>query len=128
VLPLLASVSPLVLYALFEGLAAIKNPATVFLASQILFPTLGILCGIFGGYQFAVATRIFFANSGGKGTGPGTLYALDLAGACVGAVVLSMYLVPVFGFRETAWLMAVVNLAPAALAGLLAFGWRAAPA
>ena len=127
-LQLLASVSPLVLYALFEGLAAIKNPATVFLASQILFPTLGILCGIFGGYQFAVATRIFFANSGGKGTGPGTLYALDLAGACVGAVVLSMYLVPVFGFRETAWLMAVVNLAPAALAGLLAFGWRAAPA
>ncbi len=127
-LQLLAGVSPLVLYALFEGLAAIKDPATVFLASQILFPVLGISCGIFGGYQFAVATRIFFANSEGTRAGPGTLYALDLAGACVGAVALSMYLVPVFGFRETAWLMAVVNLAPAALAGLLAFGWRAVPA
>jgi len=127
-LQLLAGVSPLVLYALFEGLAVIKNPATVFWASQILFPVLGVSCGVFGGYQFAVATRIFFSNSERKGTGPGTLYALDLAGACVGAVVLSMYLVPVFGFRETAWLMAVVNLAPAVLAGLLAFGRRAVPA
>jgi spermidine synthase len=127
-LQLLAGVSPLVLYALFEGLAAIENPATVFFSSQILFPVLGVSSGIFGGYQFAVATRIFFSNSEGKEMGPGTLYALDLAGACVGAVVLSMYLVPVFGFRETAWLMAVVNLAPAVLAGLLAFGRRAVPA
>jgi spermidine synthase len=127
-LQILAGVSPLVLYLLFEGLVAINNPANVFLASQILFPVLGVLCGIFGGYQFAVATRIFFSSSKGNRTGAGTLYALDLAGACVGAVVLSMYLVPVFGFRETAWLMGVVNLAPAVLAGLLAFGRQAAPA
>jgi spermidine synthase len=127
-LQLVAGASPLVLYALFHGLAAIKNPATVFLASQMLFPVLGVSCGIFGGYQFVVATRIFFSKSEGRGTGPGTLYALDLAGACVGAVVLSMYLVPVFGFRETAWLMAVMNLAPAVLAGLLAFGRWAVPA
>lgn len=127
-LQVLAGISPLVLYALFDGLAAIKNPATVFLASQILFPVLGVLCGIFGGYQFTVATRIFFSSSEGKGTGAGTLYALDLTGACVGAVVLSMYLVPVFGFRETAWLMGVVNLAPVVLAGLLAFGRGSAPA
>jgi spermidine synthase len=127
-LQILAGVSPVVLYALFEGLAAIKNPATVFLASQILFPVLGVSCGIFGGYQFAVATRIFFSNSEDRRMGPGTLYALDLAGACVGAVVLSMYLVPVFGFWETAWLMAVVNLALAVLAGLWAFGRRAVPA
>ncbi len=128
-LQVLAGVSPLMLYALFEGLAAIKNPENVFLASQILFPMLGVSCGIFGGYQFVVATRIFFSDLGGnKGKGPGALYALDLAGACVGAVALSMYLVPVLGFRETAWLMAVVNLAPAILAGLLAFGQRVVPA
>src|SRR5208337_4043828 len=46
-LQILAGASPLVLYALFEGLVAIKNPANVFLASQILFPVLGVLCGIF---------------------------------------------------------------------------------
>jgi spermidine synthase len=127
-LQLLAALSPVVLYVLFDALAATKNPITVFLASQILFPVLAVLCGLFGGYQFPAATRIFFSNSNRKAGGPGTLYALDLAGACVGAVVLSSYLVPVFGFRETAWLMAVVNLAPAVLVGLLAFGKQAVPA
>ncbi len=127
-LQLLAALSPVFLYLLFDALAAIKSPATVFLASQILFPLLAVLCGLFGGYQFPVATRIFFSNSKDRVRGPGTLYALDLAGACVGAVILSSYLVPVFGFRDTAWLMAVVNLAPAVLAGLLALGKQAAPA
>jgi spermidine synthase len=126
-LQLLAALSPVLLYLLFDALAAIKSPATVFLASQIMFPVLAVLCGLFGGYQFPVATRIFFLSSNRKASGPGTLYALDLAGACVGAVVLSSYLVPVFGFRETAWLMAVVNLAPAVLAGLLAFGKQGVP-
>jgi spermidine synthase len=120
-LQLLAALSPVLLYMLFYTLAAIGNPTTIFLVSQILFPVMAVLCGLFGGYQFPVATRIFFANANHKPGGPGTLYALDLAGACVGAIVLSSYLVPVFGFRETAWLMAVVNLAPAILAGLLAF-------
>jgi spermidine synthase len=127
-LQLLAALSPVLLYLLFDALAAIKNPATVFVSSQILFPVLAVLCGLFGGYQFPVATRIFFSKSDHKACGPGTLYALDLAGACLGAVVLSSYLVPVFGFQKTAWLMAVVNLAPAVLAGLLAFGKQAAPA
>ena len=127
-LQLLAALSPVLLCLLFDTLTTIKNPATVFFVSQILFPALAVSCGLFGGYQFPVATRIFFSSSNHKASGPGTLYALDLAGACLGAVVLSSYLVPVFGFQETAWLMAVVNLAPAVLAGLLAFGKQVVPA
>jgi predicted membrane-bound spermidine synthase len=49
------------------------------------------------------------------------LYALDLVGACLGAVVLSTFLIPVFGFLRAALFMAVVNLAPAGLASLWAF-------
>jgi spermidine synthase len=118
-LQLLATCSPVLLYLLVDTLATIKNPTTVFLVSHILFPALAVVCGLFGGYQFPVASRIFFSHSNRDEGGPGTLYALDLAGACLGAVLLSSYLIPVFGFRETAWLMAVVNLAPATLAGLL---------
>jgi spermidine synthase len=110
-----------VLYWLFRVLVGIKNAPTVFLASQILFPLLALICGFLGGYQFPVATGIFFAGSPDRETSPGALYALDLAGACLGAIVLSAYLVPVFGFQETAWLMAAANLAPAFLAGLFAF-------
>ena len=62
----------------------------------------------------------------GLGGAPGALYALDLAGACAGALLLSAYLVPVFGMARTAALIAAVNLAPAAVAGLSA--GRAGPA
>jgi predicted membrane-bound spermidine synthase len=44
------------------------------------------------------------------------LYALDLAGACAGALALSVLLIPVYGFLRTAALMAAVNLAPAVMA------------
>jgi len=40
------------------------------------------------------ASRIFCARN------PGTLYALDLAGSCLGAVLFSVYLIPVFGFLK----------------------------
>jgi predicted membrane-bound spermidine synthase len=44
------------------------------------------------------------------------LYSIDLLGGCAGALALSGYLIPVFGFWKTAWLCAAVNLAPALLA------------
>jgi len=47
-----------------------------------------------GGYEFPVASRIFCARN------PGTLYALDLAGACVGAVLFSVYLIRCSAFSE----------------------------
>jgi predicted membrane-bound spermidine synthase len=54
----------------------------------------------------------------------GTLYAIDLLGGCAGALLLSSYLIPVFGFWKTAWLIAVVNLAPALLAARVSIGTK----
>ncbi|HXY01437.1 MAG TPA: fused MFS/spermidine synthase [Candidatus Limnocylindrales bacterium] len=121
-LQMLAAVLPLVLCVVLQVFAAARKPPAIFLVSQIIFPLVAVVCGFVGGYQFPVASRVFFARSNGRTESPGALYALDLAGACLGALVLSSYLVPVFGFTQTAWLMAEVNLAPAVLAALLAFG------
>jgi spermidine synthase len=118
----LAALSPLLLYVVFVVVTEIKDPSALSLVSQTLFPALALLCGLLGGYQFPVASRIYFSGSANGMRSPGIVYALDLAGACVGAVVLSAYWVPVFGFLRTALLMAVVNLAPAVLAGLAATG------
>jgi spermidine synthase len=120
-LQVLAAASPLLLYALLVLLARIKDPVGLFAVSQILFPALALLSGFLGGYQFPVASRIFFASAREETRSPGTLYALDLVGACLGAVLLSAYLVPVFGFLKTSVLMAVANIVPAALAALAAF-------
>jgi len=106
---LLAAAAPVALCLLFA------SP----IQFTLLFPAVALTAGFLGGYQFPVASRVFF---NGPARSPGTLYGLDLAGACLGAVALSLYLVPVFGFLKTALLMAIVNAAPAAL--LLACGRR----
>src|SRR5271157_1174152 len=117
-LQILVAVSPLLLYALLAWFAGIRTALGLWVVSQIVFPTLAILCGLLGGYQFPVASRMFFVSSRQESSGLGSLYALDLLGACLGAVLLSVYWVPVFGFLKTALLSAVVNLAPAGLAYL----------
>jgi len=114
----LAALSPLVLYLAFQALAVVQNRLGLILASQIVFPVLALCGGFLGGYQFPLASRIFFAGTEPAARSPGALYALDLMGACAGALLFSVYLVPVFGFFKTTLLMAIVNLAPAALASL----------
>jgi spermidine synthase len=93
-----AAIAPLLLCAVFQAV------------TPVLFPVLALGCGMLGGYEFPIASRIFCARN------PGTLYALDLAGSCLGAVLFSVYLIPVFGFLKTAVLAAMVSLAPAAMA------------
>ena len=96
--------------ATLQCLAA-ASPTLVCLAMPhtppLLFSLLSLLCGALGGYQFPVASRISTARA------PGTLYALDLAGGCVGAILFSAWLIPVFGFFRTSLLIAVVDLPPA---------------
>jgi spermidine synthase len=96
-------------------LSKISGTATTWLAAQFVFPALAALCGMLGGYQFPIATEIYLHDSSDRSK-LGTLYAIDLLGGCVGALWLSSYLIPVFGFWKTAWLSAAVNLAPALLA------------
>jgi len=135
-LQIAAMAAPVALYAALAAASGVGSAAGLRLASYGLFPALAVGCGFLGGYQFPVAARAFFAEAapgkspprpkpdlGGAPGRAGTLYALDLAGACAGALLLSAYLVPVFGMARTAALIAAVNLAPAAAAGLSA--WRA---
>jgi spermidine synthase len=111
---LLAASAPVLIFTI-DALSRTSGAATTLLTAQLIFPLLAALCGMIGGYQFPVATEIYLHDGRGQ-QGLGTLYALDLLGGCVGALLLSGYLIPVFGFWKTAWLSAAVNLAPAVLA------------
>jgi predicted membrane-bound spermidine synthase len=95
-------------------LAKLSGMTASWLAAQV-FPALAALCGMLGGYQFPMATAIYLQDDSSRRR-LGMLYAIDLLGGCLGALVLSGYLIPVFGFWKTAWLCAAVNLAPALLA------------
>jgi predicted membrane-bound spermidine synthase len=110
---ILAAAAPLVLLGLFESMGPAGISSLV--ASWIAFPALALACGMLGGYEFLIASRIFFAGTAHR---PGTLYAFDLAGSCLGAILFSAWLVPVFGFLKTALLSAMVSLAAVAMAML----------
>jgi spermidine synthase len=126
-LQVLVAISPLALYALLVWFSQVRNAPGLFTVGHVVFPMLALISGLLGGYQFPVASRVFFNGSVQATHRAGTLYALDLAGACLGAVGLSVYLVPVFGFFKTALFIAVVNLAPTGLAFLSIFGLRLRP-
>ena len=111
---LLAFSAP-VLLLLITLLAKISGMGAAWMAAQCIFPALAALSGILGGYQFPMATEIYLRDGSGR-RGLGMLYAIDLLGGCAGALLLSGYLIPVFGFWRTAWLCAAVNLIPALLA------------
>jgi len=111
---LLALSAPALIFVV-SLLSKISGMATTWLAAQFVFPGLAALCGMLGGHQFPIATEIYLHDLSGRSK-LGTLYAIDLLGGCVGALLLSSYLIPVFGFWKTAWLSAAVNLAPVLLA------------
>ncbi len=111
---LLALSAPALIF-IVSLLATFSGMAATWLAAQCIFPALAALSGILGGYQFPIASQIFLHDNSGTNK-LGTLYAIDLLGGCVGALLVSTYLIPVFGFWRTAALSAAVSLAPALLA------------
>jgi spermidine synthase len=103
---------------------------------QLVFPVLALLGGCLTGMVFPLATAVRIApipsanregaNSSVSSEPPsaishqpsaigGTLYAADLAGGCLGALVGAVLLVPILGIPQTCAAIALV-----ALAGLIA--------
>ena len=113
VIQLAAAASPLLLYGFFLVCAQCSSSIQLSVVAQVLFPIVAVLCGMQGGYQFPLASRLYFSDSKDAQENTGALYAIDLLGASIGAVMLSAYLVPVFGFLRTAILILTLNLAVA---------------
>ncbi len=119
---LLLALSAPALMLMVSFTATFSATAANWLVAQCLYPVLPALCGVLGGCLFPLATQLY---SSGNRLSLGFLYAVDLLGGCAGALLLSGYLIPVFGFWRTAWLTAAVNLAPLSMALWLSFPRRA---
>jgi spermidine synthase len=111
---LLALAAPALLLAV-GAIGGFSSRTATWLAAQIVFPALAALAGLLGGFQFITAAGIFLRGRG-QDAGFGLLYAIDLLGGCVGALALSTFLIPVFGFWRTAWLVVAINMAAMLLA------------
>ncbi len=116
---LLTLAAPVLMIAI-TLISSASSRAATWIAVQLVFPALAALAGMLGGYQFVIAAGIFMHDRRRR-SGLGLLYAIDLIGGCAGALALSTFLIPVFGFWPTAWLAAAINAAAVLLATRAAF-------
>jgi spermidine synthase len=68
-----------------------------------------IICGWMGGLQFALGASCLFGEGHKRGGG---LYAVDLAGSALGALIAGVLLTPLLGFWWTAIILSAISLMP----------------
>jgi spermidine synthase len=102
---------PLKLLFLLEAVAVLLAVTAIFFFRyEALFYLLLLFYGIIAGGQFSAANL----SSGKPATG-GRLYALDLFGACAGAFIPSLALIPLLGIHKTLLLIALLKAFSAAM-------------
>ncbi|HEX8925017.1 MAG TPA: fused MFS/spermidine synthase, partial [Terriglobales bacterium] len=102
---------PIAVAGLLSFMNGVRGEWASALIAHGAIPLIAVACGVLGGYQFPIALSIARANAHSAGK----LYGLDLLGAAVGAILLSTYLLPVFGFFNAALLMSVPSVGAVAL-------------
>jgi spermidine synthase len=110
---------PLFLPLLFLLFSVFRNGITDSIGSNIVFPLLPIIPGIIGGFQFPLANKLFFGVRERTGTAAGMTYGSDLVGSCVGALLVSVFLVPILGIVRTCIQVSILNLASLILIAIL---------
>ncbi len=121
-LQLAAALAPLLLWVLLGGFGRLREPHLTSLIAQLGFPALAALCGVIGGLQFPLVSRVFFRSQDLRSAG--SLYAFDVLGSCLGAIACTLFLLPLFGLGRTAILLGAVNLGMALAAATALVGER----
>lgn len=94
---------PFVIYYLKE----INDTFILFITAQILIPILAIILGFIVGIAFPIALKLYVKKDVKN---VGLLYGIDLAGACIGAYITGVLLIPVFGVITVCYIVGSVNL------------------
>lgn len=104
------SIYPLILPLIFSALNKSSGNLTVGrLGANIVFPCLPIISGFVGGFQFPLAGKIILNNSNAIGRTAGLVYGMDLFGSCLGALLVSAFLMPILGTTQTCVAVALLN-------------------
>lgn len=109
---------PLLLPAVFALAARFPGLLPPALGEWVLFPLLPLVGGFIGGFQFSIAARIRLRGSFGAGRTAGAVYGADLLGSCLGALLVSAFLIPILGLFPTCLAASLLNLS--ALAAIAA--------
>jgi spermidine synthase len=102
----------LLLPAALNGLSRAESPWATALSAYVAFPLLLILLAALVGLAFPLAARADFTEPAQTAA---RLYWADFGGACLGALVVSAFLIPVLGVAGVCYLTALPNLLAAAI-------------
>lgn len=83
----------------------------IFVLVQAVILILSLISGILVGSEFPLANKIYLKGTRRVGEVAGALYACDLVGAWVGALAVSIWLIPVLGIVNTCALIACLKVA-----------------
>jgi len=78
---------------------------------RVVLPLLNCAAGFLVGLEFPLASRICLRDGGRVGGVAGALYASDLFGACLGALMASIWLIPLHGVLGACLVAAGLNVA-----------------
>jgi spermidine synthase len=110
-LALLALAVPLVLPAL----SALQDSPARFTLVEWCISLLVVATGVLGGAAFPLAGQIQLRFTGHAGATAGAVVSADHAGACLGALLCGLVLVPVLGTATAAFLLAGMKVGSAAV-------------
>lgn len=80
------------------------------LAVEIIFLSLAVLIGGIVGFEFPIINKLYLSKIKNPGQKAGTIYGADLLGSCLGASLISIFILPIFGIFQTLILIAILNV------------------
>jgi len=102
---LVISVLALLIALVLPRAAAVESPAVIFL----LFSLLTFSAGLINGVDFPISLACYMALNKRAEKTAGTVYGVELFGACLGAVLTSAVVAPVFGITAACILAGIAN-------------------
>lgn len=82
-----------------------------FIPAEVPLSLLNWGAGLLVGLEFPLANKIYLGGKSGVGRVAGTLYASDLCGAILGAILASVFLLPILGMSKTYLVIAMFKIA-----------------
>jgi len=101
---------PLILPLIFLGFAGSSGKFSTYLGSNIILPFLPIIAGFIGGFQFPLANKLYLQSRGGLVRAAGLTYGVDLFASCMGALLVSVFLLPILGIPVVCLMVALLNV------------------
>ncbi len=102
------ALTAMLLPGLFGVLARVASPLGAMIGAEIGFPVLTAVIGLLVGTAFPIATGLYISSGATVAEAGGTMYAADLVGACLGALLGSVLLVPILGITGTCYTVAIL--------------------